>query len=219
MIRYLTSSIGRKQLTGMAGLGLALFVLTHMAGNFLIFVGPEAYNTYSHNLISSHLIYIIEAGLVTIFGLHFLMGIILTIRNRMARPQGYAKASNHEKKTPIQSRTMMFQGSILAVFVIYHLITFKFGPEYTVTYNGVEMRDLYRLTLEIFHNRTYVGLYVFCLLVLGVHLSHGFASGFQSLGLKDDKWSPVLEKFGIFYAVVVTAGFISQPLYVFFKNG
>lgn len=72
-MNYFSSTIGRKQMVGVAGLGLSLFVLTHMAGNLFMFIGPEAYNKYAHALTSNPLIYIAEGGLISIFLLHLVV--------------------------------------------------------------------------------------------------------------------------------------------------
>jgi succinate dehydrogenase / fumarate reductase cytochrome b subunit len=215
-VGYLTSSIGRKQLMGLSGLGLSLFVLTHMAGNMLIFVGPDAYNSYSHALITNKLIYVAEAGLVFLFLLHAITATWLTIENRRARPQGYYQGTNGAKAVCPASKTMAYQGVIILVFTILHLITFKYGTMYETTVNGVVMRDLHRLVLEVFHKPGYVAWYVVALIALGFHLSHGFASSFQSLGFNHTRYTPWLKCAGRAYAFIVMAGFLAQPLYVYF---
>lgn len=214
-MRYLTSSIGRKQLMALTGLAWSLFVLSHMAGNLLILVGPEAYNRYGHAIVSNPLIYLAEAGLVLFLLAHTVNGIRLTIENRCARPEKYAMPTNGTKAARFQSKFMIFHGSLILVFVIWHLITFKYGPHYSVNYGGVEMRDLHKLVIEVFQNPVYVAGYLVCLLGVALHLSHGFYSSFASLGFYHPRYSPMLNKAGYFYAAVVGAGFIVQPLYVF----
>ena len=85
-----------------------------------------------------------------------------------------------------------------------------------VEYAGEEMRDLHRLVMEVFQDPLYVAGYVICLILLGIHLSHGFSSVFQSFGWNHPKYTPLIKKAGWAYAVIVAAGFISQPLYLFF---
>lgn len=201
----------------LSGLGLSLFVLTHMIGNLLLFVGPEAYNTYSHALITSKLIYIAEAGLAGLFLAHAFVGICLARENRAARPQKYAVTTNGEKTVSFASKTMVYHGLILLVFTIHHLITFKYGTVYTATYNGVEMRDLFRLVTEVFQSPVYVIWYAVALVLLALHLSHGFASSFQSIGFNHPSHTPKIKCFGYFYAVVVTLGFIAPPIAIFFR--
>ena len=124
-MKYWKSTIGRKQMVGLGGLALALFVLIHMLGNLLIFVGPRAYNEYSHALTSNELIYLAEAGLVLFFLVHVIFSLALQLRNWAARPQGYAVKSNGPKGTSPVKRSLWAQGIIILVFIILHLVTFK----------------------------------------------------------------------------------------------
>jgi succinate dehydrogenase / fumarate reductase cytochrome b subunit len=100
-------------------------------------------------------------------------------------------------------------------FIILHLITFKYGTEYNTVVNGVPMRDLHKLVLEVFQQPGYVAWYVVSLVLLMFHLSHGAHSIFQSFGILERKMQKSLKKFAWLYAVVVVGGFLSQPLYVF----
>ena len=111
---------------------------------------------------------------------------------------------------------MAYTGSLILVFIILHIITFKYGTHYDATYGGVVMRDLHRLIIEVFQQTEYVAWYLLCLVLLAFHLSHGFASSFQSLGFRHPKYSQPLKCLSVIYAVIVAVGFISQPLYVYF---
>jgi succinate dehydrogenase / fumarate reductase cytochrome b subunit len=212
---YLGSSIGKKKLVGLTGLGISFFTLTHMAGNLLLFVSAEAYNSYSHKLVTNPAIYLAEAGLVAFFLIHIGLTIQLTRANRAARPQGYLQAGSGLKRTSFAAKTAILSGLLLLVFVVLHLETFKYGPIYTVTYNGVEMRDIYRLVIEKFHDGGYVAWYLLSLLILGMHLSHGFKASFQSLGVFASN-HPNLSKLGWAFAILVAGGFITQPLAIYF---
>lgn len=216
MLDILKSTIGRKQLVAVAGLGLALFVFSHMAANMLILFDPEAYNMYSHKLITNPFIYVAEAGLLGIFLLHVILALVLTVKNWGARSQKYARSPKVKAKASLFSKTMWFQGLVIFAFLILHLLTFKFGTVYHVTYDGVEVRDLHRLVLEVFQEPIYVIGYVFTLLLMFGHLAHGFSSVFQSLGINSAKHDKLIKTIGFVYSVVVVAGFLSQPLYVYF---
>lgn len=218
-MKYLLSSIGRKQLMALTGLAWSLFVLTHMAANLLILFDAEAYNKYSHALISNPLIYIAEAGLVLTLLVHIVSGVTVTYGNWKARPVKNAMAPSGDKAPRFQSKWMVYHGTLLLIFLIWHLVTFKFGDVYYVTYSGVEVRDLHRLVLEVFQKPFYVAFYLVCMVAVGFHLSHGFYSAFASLGLYHPRYSPMISKFGYVYAVIVAAGFMSQPIYVFFLAG
>ena len=216
LVKYLMSAIGRKQLMAVTGLLWSGFVLSHMLPNMLIIFNAEAYNKYSHALISNPLIYVPEALLLLTILMHIVNGLWVTYENKRARPTKYDQSPSGDKAPRFQSKWMVYHGLLLAVFIVYHLVTFKYGPNYLVTYNGVEMRDLHRLVLEVFQSPAYVAFYVVCMVAVGFHLSHGFYSSFATLGLYHPRYSPMIEKFGYAYAAIVAAGFMSQPLYVFF---
>jgi succinate dehydrogenase / fumarate reductase cytochrome b subunit len=220
MIDFLKSTIGRKQLVAVAGIGLALFVFVHMAGNMLILVSPKLYNLYGHALITNPLIYIAEAGLVAIFVGHAVLALILTFKNWGSRTQRYAVSPKVKTKPRLFSSTMWFQGLVILAFIVLHLLTFKFGTLYNIDYDGKVVRDLHRLVVEVFSQPIYVVGYIFTLLLMFGHLAHGFSSVFQSLGLNGvnnkDGYAKAINVVGYIYSIVVVGGFISQPLYVFF---
>jgi succinate dehydrogenase / fumarate reductase cytochrome b subunit len=218
-VGFLTSSIGRKYLMGISGLIMAGFVLVHMAGNLIIFLGEKAYNTYSHAIISNlPLLYGTEVVLLLAFITHVTMGLWLTAENRSARKKGYVRGTHGEKAATFASKSMAYHGMVLLFFIIWHLLTFKFGPHYTVVYDGVEMRDLFSLLTERFADPVYTFGYFFCMLMIGLHLSHGLASSFQSLGLNHPKYTPKIRKISVAYGIVIALGFISQPFYFYFVH-
>lgn len=215
MFSFLGTTVGKKYLMGITGLIWAGFVLTHMAGNMLIFVSHDAYNAYGHAITSGKLIYIAELVLVLALITHVYMAISLTKNNREAKGQKYAVAAKGAKRVTLASRTMAIQGSLILVFVILHLITFKYGQHYETNVDGVPMRDLAKLMEEVFQQPGYVAWYVVALILLGFHLKHGVGSTFQSLGLMEGTYRNVWTKLSIGYGIVVALGFISQPLYLF----
>lgn len=213
------SSIFRKQVVALTGLGLSGFLLTHVLGNSLMFLGPEAYNSYSHKLITNPFIYVAEVGLAVLFLVHVGLTIRLTLENRRARPNTPgALASEYEKRARFGSRSMILTGLLTFVFLVFHLITFKWGTYYEATYQGVAMRDLHRLVIEKFNQPLYTGWYLLCLVVLGVHLSHGFSAAFQSLGVENVR-SRGLKRIGWAFAILIAGGFIAQPIYAILVGG
>src|ERR1700687_1802240 len=110
--RVFSSSVGTKLLIGMTGLALTLYLITHIAGNLLVFLGPATFNQYSHMLLSNPLIPVIEIGLVLIFVLHIYKTVTMYFANQAARPARYAKkrtAGPPSRKT-FSSTTMIFSG-------------------------------------------------------------------------------------------------------------
>ncbi|MBX3020501.1 MAG: succinate dehydrogenase cytochrome b subunit [Bdellovibrionales bacterium] len=212
---WLTSSVGRKQLIGVTGLGLCGFLVAHMAPNMLILFSAEMYNKYSHALISNPLIYAAEVGLLLLFLGHLVFALRLSWMNWRARDTRYAVMSNGPKRTAWAQRSLWAQGLVILVFVILHLITFKYGTHYSVTYDGVEMRDLHKLVVEVFSEPAYVIWYVVALFVLFFHLRHGLGSSLQTLGINHPRYNCAIKVASWAYAVIVVGGFLSQPIYVY----
>lgn len=217
---YFKSTIGQKQLMGLTGLIWSGFVLGHMLGNTLVFLGADIFNKYGHAIVSNKpLLYGTEAILLSTILVHVIKGIMVTLRNKVSRPVTPAMGLGDAKNSSFAVKTMIYQGVLILVFIILHLITFKYGTYYETTVDGVVMRDLHRLMVETFQSPIYVFWYVVCLILLGLHLSHGFYSSFQSLGIHHPKYNPKIQKLGYLYAALVTVGFVSQPIYVFFFHG
>ncbi|MEO7132968.1 MAG: cytochrome B subunit, partial [Vicinamibacterales bacterium] len=163
-LKALSSSVGSKFLIAVTGLSLLLFLVAHLGGNLLFLLGPEAFNQYSHRLISNPLIYLAEAGLLAVFVVHVLKTTWTVASNRRARPHRYAvkvwaKTKSPRSRKSLSSTTMILTGTLTLLFVITHLMTFKFGTHYE-TSGGV--RDLYRLQLEVFSSPAYVAFYLVC---------------------------------------------------------
>lgn len=217
LTRFLTSSIGRKVVMAITGLALIGFLVAHLAGNLLVFVGPDAFNEYSHALISNPLVYVAEAGLLVLFVSHFLSGFSVTRQNRAARPVGYQRKrrAGHTSSKSLASTTMIASGLVLLVFVPVHLITFKFGAYYD-TASTPPIRDLYRLVMEVFSDPLHVTWYVVAMVVVGFHLWHGFGSAFETVGIGQRasiRWA------GRALAVVVAGGFAIIPIVVLLSGG
>lgn len=213
---FFCSTVGKKYIMGLSGLVWAGFVLAHMLGNLLIFVSADAYNKYGHALTSGNIIYVAEAILIMALVTHVALAINLTWGNKQAKGTRYAVSPNGAKGGTLAAKTMAIQGSLILAFIIYHLVTFKFGSYYETTVDGVVMRDLSKLFIEVFQDPAYVAWYVVCLILLGFHLSHGVGSIFQSFGLRTDEHADKIKKISFAYGFIVALGFISQPLYVFF---
>lgn len=213
---YFLSTIGSKYLMAITGLAWSLFVMAHMLGNMLILVGPEAYNRYGHALVSNPIIYVVEFALLVFILTHVFKAFALKSRNMRTKPMTYAiEATNREKATKLSTRTMIFTGSLMLAFLIWHLITFKFGPHYTVVYDDLEMRDLYKLIVERFSSPYYCFFYGLSMIFVGIHLFHGFKSSFQTLGINHPRYNGFIKYFGYSYAVIVSVGFFIQPVYVY----
>lgn len=217
MLQFLKSTVGRKYIMGITGLVWMGFIFTHMAANMLILFSADLYNQYGHAIVSNKpLLLGTEAILVLSLVAHVFCAISLTLQNRAARGDTrYAVTPNGSKGSSMASNFMAVQGSVVLAFVILHLATFKYGKIYETTVDGVIMRDLHRLILEVFKSPGYVAWYIVSLVLLMFHLSHGASSIFQSFGVLERKMQCHIKKFAWTYAAIVGLGFLSQPIYVF----
>lgn len=217
LLQASSSSIGSKILIALTGLGLAVFLIGHLAGNLLFLAGPEAFNHYAHSLVSNPLVYVAEAGLLAIFFLHVAKTVASQLANRVARPERYAvrawaKSKNPKSRKSLASSTMIVTGLVTALFVVTHLATFKFGPVYESA-DGI--RDIYRLQLDVFSSPLYVLFYLFAMGIIFFHLWHGLSSAAQSLGIDHAQWTPRLLVAGRVLAIAIGGGFFLIPVYTF----
>ena len=219
------SSLGKKYFMGFSGLLLCGFIVVHLIGNLtLLLPDKDPFNKYAHFLTQDlgNIIYVAEFMLASIFIIHFIYAIIVQINNWLARPQRYAvvTGAKHTSRKTFGSSTMIYTGIIIIIFLVWHLLHFKFGEiiMYT-TADGRVIRDLYAVVYQFFGNPVNVVLYVLIMALLGFHLSHGFWSAFQSLGLYGKRFTPLVYGAGSLFAVVMAIGFIVLPLYIFVGTG
>ncbi len=208
------SPIGKKILTGVTGLGLVTFVVGHLLGNLTLFFSPLAYNQLAHSIDSlGPLLYLIEFGLLAMVTLHAAIGISIYVGKRQARRVQYSEyeSAGAPSRQTLSSRTMIFSGGLLALFLVWHLATFKFGQVYRLP--GSTDRDLARLVFETFRQPVYTASYVVILSLLGLHLRHGLWSALQSVGVAT-KPGVVLAS-GILGSAIAL-GFIGLPLAIYF---
>lgn len=215
MRSFFSFALVQKYLLGITGLGLAFFLLIHVLGNALIFMGAKSYNLYAAQL-EQNIMIVLEVGLLLLFLTHVVLAVILTIKNFQARGKKYIIKASGDKATAWYHKNLIGQGAIILVFIILHLITFKFGSYYEVTYGDQTVRDLFRVVVEAFQNPINVLWYLVALLVLCVHLFHGVASSFQSFGFNHPLFNKVIKQVSIIYTILVTVGYLSLPIYIFF---
>jgi succinate dehydrogenase / fumarate reductase cytochrome b subunit len=206
----LYSSVGKKLMMALTGLGFILFILVHMAGNFTLYAGADTFNSYAHHLHSlGRFLWIFHAGLLFFGAIHLSSGILLALQNFMARPIRYRVDKPAGGRT-WGSATMFYTGFILLIFVIIHLVNFTFIDKSGTT--------IYAIVKSAFSHPLYVIIYIIAMIAVALHASHGFWSLFQSLGLNHEKYMPFLRGFGLVLAVIVGLGFGIIPIYIFLLN-
>ena len=206
LFEFLESSIGKKIMVAAAGLLLCGFLITHLLGNLLMFVGGDAFNRYAEALEHNPLLPVAEVGLVALFVLHIVLSARATLANRAARPEGYQVYKGKGARTP-GSRTMAYTGTLILVFLIIHVATFKYDI------GGLKGTDLFAHVLGWFANPFYAAFYILAVGGVGLHLSHGVQSAFQTFGLNHTRYTPLVRKVGLAFAFLIFVGFASLPVY------
>ena len=214
-----SSSVGTKILIGATGLGLLIYLLIHIGGNLIVFLGPAAFNKYAYTLESNPLLPLVELALLAVFVIHIYKTIRMFLGNQQARPVAYVqkKRAGWTSRKTFASSTMIISGLWLLAFLIIHVRAFHdgWGTEYEWPAGG---RDLYRQEMEAFANPLMVGFYVVSMVIVGSHLWHGIASAFQSLGADQPKWTRFILPAGKVIAVLIAGGFIVIALWAHFAG-
>ena len=212
------SALVKKAAMAVTGVMLFGFVLGHMAGNLKLYLGPESLNHYAEWLRTigepalphGGFLWIARAGLLAAVGLHILAAVQLTRMNRAALPAG------HRARNAVQSdyatRTMRWGGVIIVLFVLYHLAHFTFGP--TWAHHDFIKGDVYHNVVSGFSVWWISLFYIVAQLALGLHLSHGLWSMFQSLGLENARIKGFRKPFARTFAAIITLANISFPVSV-----
>ncbi len=223
------SSVCKKMLTGITGLSLVMFLVAHLIGNLTLFAGPDVFNAYAqflHHFMHGMFIRIAEVGLLGFFALHIWSALSVQRSKKKARPAGYevnAYAGGASKKS-IHSLYMAVSGITILVFIIIHLINFKYADHDVVgtmtMENGIEVTNVYKLVVLTFQgNFGLVLLYMVAMGFLCSHLLHGIWSAIQSLGLTRPSTIPYLNLVGMAIAVALAVGFLLLPLLIFMMRG
>ena len=216
IVRLMKSSLGAKYVMAVTGAGLFAFLVGHIAGNLLLYVGQDAMNQYAVGLrnLPYGLLWIVRGGLLAIFLLHVITAYSLAAENKAARPRAYAFEDTF--KASYASRTMARTGTIVLLFVLYHLAHYTFRiTNYAGPYIDNQARDaVYTMVVAGFQHPFISTTYVAAMPVLGYHLSHGLSSMFQSVGLNHSKYNPFFRKIMPLIGWVVTLAGATIPLAV-----
>jgi succinate dehydrogenase / fumarate reductase cytochrome b subunit len=120
------------------------------------------------------------------------------------------------------SRNMGFLGTFILLFIVGHLSQFwwqaKFGTMPMVAIDGMQMKDLYLVVNEAFKNPIIVVLYALSMVFIGFHLSHGFQSAFQTLGLNHVKYTPVIQAIGLAFCILIPLGYAAIPVLMYLNS-
>lgn len=202
------SSISRKILMALSGFFLMFFLLQHLLINLLSVFSPDMFNEMSHFMGYNPLIqFLMQPILIAGIVFHFVMGFILEMKNNKARNVKYAQNNAAANSTWV-SRNMIYSGLVILFFIFAHM-AMMWVPEMDYKYIGeIGVEDptrYYPELIEKFHSIAVVAIYTLAFVFLALHLLHGFQSAFQSVGFNHNKYTPVLKKLGVLYAIAVPA--------------
>ena len=206
----------------MTGAALVVFIVFHFIANLALFSpNPKTYNSISNSLVDlGGWLVFAEIVLCGLLAIHILIALNLKLVSMRARPHGYEfkQTKGGPSKLGFASTKLFLTGAVILIFLIVHIIQFKFGPGlsegYSVSIQGKMVRDLHRLVLETFHKGYWMAFYVICMIFLGFHLRHGIWSQFQSLGATNKRTTGPIYNIGTALAVIIAVGFALMPIFI-----
>ncbi|MCE1197674.1 MAG: succinate dehydrogenase cytochrome b subunit [Marinilabiliales bacterium] len=225
MSSFLSASIGRKFLMSLTGLFLVSFLCIHLTLNlFLTFDDSgDLFNQAAHFMATNPFIRVMEPLLALGFVIHIIWSGLITLDNMRARPQKYAYGDSLLSWWA-PSKNMFILGALVLTFLVIHIMNFWVKMKLTgdplltnVTVGGVEMHNAYALVSALFRNPLYDLIYVLGGILVGLHISHGFWSAFQTIGLSNQIWISRLKTVAVTIGVVFGVGFSYIPLYFLIK--
>jgi len=206
LINTFGSSIGKKLMMAITGLSFMGFLATHLVGNFTLYAGKDAFNSYAERLHSLEpLITMAELMLLFFAIVHVLTGATLFYENFKARPVRYVVDKRAGGRT-LGSATMPYTGFIFLIFIIFHLFNFHFVDKTDTT--------IFQIVSDLFSKPGYVVIYIFAMIVAAIHISHGFWSSFQTIGANHPKYMPFIRMVSIVFSLIVGIGFGFIPIYI-----
>ena len=211
------STIGRKFLMALSAMFLLVFLLIHLSVNLLSIFSEDAFNTASHFMGYNPLIqFVMQPVLVAGVIFHFVMGFVLEMKNNKARPVKYAVANNSGNSS-WSSRNMIISGAVILAFLGLHMYDFwmhEMNYKYVEALSINETRYWEELHAK-FADLWRVIFYAVSFVLLGLHLSHGFQSSFQSIGARHPKYLKCVNTLGTWYSILIPLGFIVVAVFHF----
>jgi succinate dehydrogenase cytochrome b subunit len=202
------SQVGKKFVSAVTGVLLFLFVLGHLLGNLQAFQGAGKFNAYAELLQGAKgLLWTVRLVMLTAVVLHATAGIQLYLRARAARPQPYRVPLANP--ATVSSKTMIWTGLLTLAFVVYHLLDLTIGA--ALVHSGFVHGDAYLNLVNTFRSVGKVVFYAISIIGLGLHLSHGLYSMWQSVGFRAPLWTPSIQKAAVLIGVVLAIAYLFIP--------
>ncbi len=207
-VEAFTTSVGKKLIMAFTGLFFLLFLLVHLAGNLTLYAGKETFLSYVAHLHSFEvLLSVAEVILLVLAVLHVGTGTVLFVQNRRARPVRYAMDKPGGGRT-VSSITMPYTGFVILAFLVLHLSQLHFiGPD----------SNIYKVLVKRLSDPLWAFVYTIVVLIVALHVRHGFFSIFQTIGANHPKYMPAVRVLAVAYAIVIAFGFGLIPAYIVYS--
>ena len=210
IFNFFGSSVGKKLLMALTGFCFVGFLTGHLVSKLTLYGGRDAFNAYAEHLHAlGPVITLVEWGLVTLAIIHVFTGFLLFLQNLKARPVRYVVNKNGGGRT-LSSRLMPYTGFAILLFLIYHLLQFHFVDKTFTT--------IYDIVSLAFANVLNISFYLVAMVVVALHIRHGFWSLFQTLGANHPKYMPIIMGGSIVLSLIFGIGFGFLPVYVSFSG-
>lgn len=221
LFAFYRTTVGKKVVMALTGLAMIGFLIGHMVGNLKIFGGVDPHTglhvldvyakllrEFGSGLFGPQvLLWIARLGLIAAVVLHFMSAFQLARINRRARAADYA--NQQFRSANAASRTMLYGGVFLLLFIVFHILHFTTG---TVHIHGFEHGHVFRNVMNAFANLWLVAFYVVAMAALAMHLYHGTWSMFQTLGVDSPSWNNGLRSVSKALAILLFLGFSAVPV-------
>jgi len=217
---FYQSTLGKKAIVAVTGAIMIGFLVGHVTGNLKVFLpdpepGIHDIDVYARFLRSAGepilphggVLWIVRLTLLSALVIHVVLVVQLSVRNRMARPVGYA--SQHHARATRPARWMMVSGLVVLAFVVFHVLHFTTG---TIDPAGFQEGAVYSNLYQAFTRWPFVVLYIVAMGLVALHLYHGAWSMFQTLGLDSPDRNRALRWFAVVLSVALFAGFVTVPI-------
>lgn len=220
------SSIGRKVVMSVSGIALILFLTFHACMNVVALFSADAYNEICEFLGSNWYAVAGTVALVGLIAIHFIYAVILTLQNRKARGNNRYAVTATPDKVDWNSRNMFVLGVIIVLGLLLHLFNFWYNMMFAEFANGgmafagnYSATDGAGLMSYTFKNPVFTVLYILWFAAIWFHLTHGFWSAMQTLGLDGKIWFNRWRVIGNVYVTIVMLCFVAVAIRFAFCGG
>ena len=216
----INSSIGRKVVMSVTGIALILFLTFHCAMNIVALFSGEAYNMICELLGANWYAVVATLGLAALAVIHIVFAFILTAQNRTARGKERYAVTDKPEKVEWASQNMLVLGIIILLGLLLHLFNFWYNMMFAEIIGftaGHLPSDGFAFIIDTFSNPLYAVLYVIWICAIWFHLTHGFWSAMQTLGISGKIWFNRWRVIGFIYVTLLMLGFLVVVLAFAFK--